>query len=231
MSWSGRIAGDRDARWATIWWAVAGVLLVIAAVLLAVGLRGRQPSLPGPPVAATSRLSTPTPRPSSTVAATAAVKPLKTASRPVSLRIPAIGVSVPVGTLGLKTDGTVEVPTDYQSVGWFRLGPTPGQVGSAVVLGHVDSQQGPAIFFRLRDLRPGDRVDVSLADGAVAHFAVTKVMIYPKDRFPARLVYASHGYSALQLVTCGGIFDPKAHSYLSNVVAFTTLESISAVGN
>ena len=135
----------------------------------------------------------------------------------------AIGVAVSVSALGLNPDGTVQVPTNYQEPGWFRLGPSPGQVGSAVILGHVDSYQGPAVFFRLRSLRPGDRIEVSLADGVIAHFMVTTVATYPKEQFPARQVYASHGYSALQLVTCGGKFDTHTHSYLSNVVAYTSL--------
>jgi sortase (surface protein transpeptidase) len=144
-------------------------------------------------------------------------------SAPVALRIPAIGVAVSVSALGLNSDRTVQVPTNFQEPGWFRLGPSPGQVGSAVILGHVDSYEGPAVFFRLRSLLAGDRVEVSLADGAVAHFVVNTVTMYKKDQFPARLVYGSHGYPALQLVTCGGKFDTHTGTYLSNVVAYTSL--------
>ncbi len=144
-------------------------------------------------------------------------------SAPVELRIPAIGVAVPVSSLGLNPDSTVQVPTDFQVPGWFRLGPSPGQPGSAVILGHVDSRKGPAVFFRLRSLRPGDRVEVMLADGVVAHFVVRTVATYKKTDFPARRVYGSQGYSALQLVTCGGTFDNRTHHYLSNVVVYTSL--------
>jgi hypothetical protein len=94
-------------------------------------------------------------------------------------------------------------------------------------LGHVDSYRGPAVSFRLRSLRAGDRVEVSLADGVVARFVVRTVAMYPKKLFPARLVYASHGYSALQLVTYGGKFDSHTHSYLSNVVDYTSLLAIT----
>jgi sortase (surface protein transpeptidase) len=139
------------------------------------------------------------------------------------LRIPAIGVSLRLSTLGLNPNGTVQVPTKDQTPGWFRLGPTPGQIGSAVILGHVDDYQGPAAFYRLRSLRAGDKVDVSLADGVVAHFAVTAVASYLKTQFPAQQVYASHGYRALQLVTCGGQFDAGTGHYLSNVVVYTSL--------
>jgi len=132
-----------------------------------------------------------------------------------------------VSTLGLNPDGTVQVPTNYQEPGWFRLGPSPGQVGSAVILGHVDSYLGPAVFFRLRALRPGDKVEVRLADGVVTHFVVTTVAMYPKSRFPTRLVYGSKGYSGLQLVTCGGTFDTQTRSYLSNVVVYTALTAVT----
>jgi hypothetical protein len=116
-------------------------------------------------------------------------------SAPVALPIPVIGVAVSVSALGLSPDGTVQVPTDFQEPGWFRLRPSPGQVGSAVILGHVDSYQGPAVLTGCG----------------------------PKEQFPARRVYGSHGYSALQLVTCGGTFDTHTRSYLSNVVAYTSL--------
>ena len=144
-------------------------------------------------------------------------------SVPVALRIPAIGVAVSLSTLGLNPDRTVQVPTNFQEPGWFRLGPSPGQVGSAVILGHVDSYQGPAVFFRLRSLQAGDQVEVSLADGMIARFVVNTVATYPKEQFPAQQVYASHGSSELQLVTCGGKFDTRTRSYLSNVVAYTSL--------
>ncbi|GAY13014.1 peptidase C60 sortase A and B [Pseudonocardia sp. N23] len=153
--------------------------------------------------------------------------PMAGRSLPVELRVPAIGLSVPVSQLGLNPDRTVEVPTDFQQPGWFRLGPTPGQLGSAVILGHVDSYRGPAVFFRLRSLQAGDTVEVSRVDGSVAHFVVDTVATFPKAQFPAEQVYASHGTSRLQLVTCGGEFDSAARSYLSNVVAFTSLVSVT----
>jgi sortase (surface protein transpeptidase) len=151
-------------------------------------------------------------------------------SAPVSLRIPAMGVSVSLSSLGLNADKTVQVPTKYEEPGWFKLGPTPGQVGSAVILGHVDDKRGPAVFFRLKSLRAGDTVDVSLTNGSVSHFVVKTVQTYSKAQFPASKVYASHGYSALQLVTCGGTFDKASGHYESNVVAFTSLVSTTPAG-
>jgi sortase (surface protein transpeptidase) len=148
-------------------------------------------------------------------------------SSPVTLRIPAIGVSLRLSSLGLNADGTVQVPVKDQAPGWFRLGPTPGQVGSAVILGHVDDYKGPAAFYQLRSLGAGDKVDVGLANGAVAHFSVTSVASYLKTQFPSQLVYASHGYRALQLVTCGGQFDSSTGHYLSNTVVYTSLVGIT----
>ncbi|MGA8112664.1 MAG: class F sortase [Actinocatenispora sp.] len=196
------------------WWVLAIVLAVIVVIaagsVVAVGLgQDHDQTHTADRVAAS---------PSSTSSGPAMAR-----SAPVSLEIPAINVRVPVSRLGLNPDHTVEVPTDFQRAGWYRLGPTPGQVGSAVILGHVDSYRGPAAFFRLRSLRAGDRVDVTLADHEVVHFMVNRVATFSKKHFPSRLVYASHGYRALQLVTCGGKFDTEARSYESNVVAFTSM--------
>jgi hypothetical protein len=148
-------------------------------------------------------------------------------SVPLTLKIPALGLSVSLGTtLGLNADGTVQVPDNTVHPGWFRLGPAPGQVGSAVILGHVDSYLGPGVFFELRTLAAGDQVDVDLADGVTAQFTVDSVAMYSKPQFPAQRVYGSHGSSALQLVTCGGVFDHQTGSYLSNIVVYTSLSSV-----
>jgi len=159
-------------------------------------------------------------------AGTPGVKPAAR-SVPVGLSIPAINLLAQVSELGLNPNRTVQVPANFQEPGWYKFGPSPGQVGSSVILVHVDSYQGPAIFFKLRSLRPGDRVDVALADGVVTHFVVRQVAMYPKSQFPTAQVYGSHGYSALQLVTCGGVFDTQTRSYLSNVVVYTSLVSAS----
>jgi sortase (surface protein transpeptidase) len=134
-------------------------------------------------------------------------------------------VSEPLLRLGLQPDRTVEVPApkDAAYPGWYELGPTPGQVGSSVILGHVDSLRGPAVFYRLRTLEHGNHVDVRLDSGVVAHFEVQKVVTYPNEDFPARTVYGSHGYPALNLVTCGGAYDRDNGGYQSNVVAYTRL--------
>jgi Sortase domain len=206
------------------WVTAAAILLVTAAGLTAVVRAGgpARPTAAPVPVAATrAATAAPATEPRSAPASSppAAVPP----TPPVSLRIPTLGLAVGLSQLGLNPDRTVQVPTDFQRPGWFRLGPSPGQPGSAVILGHVDSYRGPAVFFRLRTLKPGDRVEVGLAGGGVARFAVRAVATYPKASFPGRQVYASHGGRSLQLVTCGGQFDYRARSYLSNVVVYTEL--------
>ncbi len=199
-------------------WRLAAVVLLLAAVAaLYLGLRGNHDALAGLPPAASGG---PVPAPK-------VVVPPVGRSIPVRLNVPAIGLKVALSELGRNPDGTVEVPSDFQEPGWYRLGPSPGQVGSAVILGHIDSYLGPAVFFRLRYLRPGDHVNVTLADGLITHFVVRKIAMYPKTDFPDLLVYGSHGYSGLQLVTCGGVFDTQTRNYLSNVVVYTALTAVS----
>jgi hypothetical protein len=145
---------------------------------------------------------------------------------PVRLRIPAIGVDTGLQRLGRDHDGSVEVPSGphrWYMAGWYAGGTRPGDPGSAVILGHVDSTAGPAVFYRLRDLRPGDRFEVVRADGSLARFAVERVEQYPKARFPTDDVYYPTLTPRLRLVTCGGSFDPVAHSYRSNVIVFARL--------
>lgn len=148
-------------------------------------------------------------------------------STPRSIDIPAINLQVSLSLLGLNPDHSVQVPTNFAQPGWYDLGPSPGQIGSAVILGHVDSYRGPAVFFRLRDLVPGDQIHVTLDDGLIANFEVTLVANYPKVDFPSDQVYKSQGKSELQLVTCGGVFDSRTRSYLSNVIVYSSLISVT----
>ena len=110
-----------------------------------------------------------------------------------------------------------------QRTGLVPVGPFSGPIGSAVILGHVDSYEGPAVFFKLRLLVAGDIVNVTLADGVVAQFRVTSVATFLKSSFPDDEVYASHRLQRAALVTCGGTFDTGTGHYLSNIVVFTSL--------
>jgi hypothetical protein len=139
-------------------------------------------------------------------------------SPPARLEIPAIGVSTPLVRLGLLADGTMEVPRDYGVAGWFSGGPMPGQLGPAVVAAHVDSRTGPAVFYRLRDLRPGDQLRVVRADGRVVRFEVESLARYPKREFPYDEVFGATTTPALRLITCAGDFDRSQRSYRDNLV-------------
>ena len=145
---------------------------------------------------------------------------------PVRLEIPRIGVATGLLRLGRDTDGTVEVPEGprkWDTAGWYAGGTRPGDPGSAVILGHVDSRSGPAVFYRLRELRPGDRVEVVRAGGSRVRFTVERVEQFDKQRFPTDDVYYPTLTPQLRLVTCGGAFDPATGHYRSNVIAFASL--------
>jgi sortase family protein len=142
---------------------------------------------------------------------------------PVRLEIPGIGVSTGLERLGRARDRTVEVPSDWDVAGWYAGGPRPGDPGSAVVLGHVDSRTGPAVFYRLDELRPGDRVEVVRADGSRAVFRVDRTEVYAKTRFPTAEVYYPTLTPMLRLVTCGGPFDTASGHYRDNLIVFATL--------
>jgi len=149
------------------------------------------------------------------------VRPLAR-SVPVSVRIPAIGVSAPVMQLGKNADGTVQVPPldDHDLTGWYQYGAAPGQRGTAVILGHVDSATGISVFYDLKDVRAGDLIYVTLADGKVAAFTVDGVQSVAKDAFPTTAVYGRAGYPELRLITCGGLFDEATGHYLDNIIAY-----------
>ncbi|MEU2351224.1 class F sortase [Modestobacter sp. NPDC049651] len=144
-------------------------------------------------------------------------------ARPVRVTIPAIGVDSDLVDLGVDAGGALVPPTDFARAGWFAAGPVPGDVGPAVLAGHVDSYRGPAVFFRLDELRPGDRVTVERSDGRTVQFAVTRVARYAKDRFATDEVYGPTADPQLRLVTCGGAFDRSRRSYLDNVVVYARL--------
>jgi sortase (surface protein transpeptidase) len=139
---------------------------------------------------------------------------------PARIVIPAIGVDADVIDLGLQDDGTMEVPTDFEQAGWFAPGPRPGRVGPAVIAGHVDDRDGPAVFFRLTELGAGDLIEVHGEGGEVIVFEVRETEQHPKDAFPTERVYAGTPGPELRLITCGGVFDRTERSYRDNVIVY-----------
>jgi sortase (surface protein transpeptidase) len=142
---------------------------------------------------------------------------------PTSLVIPRIGVRTPLVRLGITPSGALQVPASTAVAGWYTGSARPGAVGSAVIAGHIDSVSGPGVFFRLRLLRPGNRVYVQRVNGSVAVFEVTAVHTYLKTRFPTEAVYGPQASAQLRLITCGGTFDYATGHYLSNIIVYATL--------
>jgi len=141
---------------------------------------------------------------------------------PVSLTIPLIGVKTNLITLGLASGGEMQVPSSTTVAGWYTGSPRPGAIGSAVIVGHVDSVSGRGVFYRLPELKNGDDVYVKRADGTTAEFRVTEIQTYLKDHFPTDTVYGPTPDAQLRLITCGGAFDAATHHYLSNIVVYAT---------
>ncbi|TYB91402.1 class F sortase [Micromonospora sp. WP24] len=211
-------------------WRAAGTVVVVLLAMAGVGMIGASmttASAPRPP----QPLAQAGPEPSQLAEADqpAEGEPAPTGlprATPTTIAIPRIGVDAQIMSLGTNPDGTVQVPPLEQAdrAGWYEPGPSPGEVGNAVIVGHVDSAvMGPAVFFDLGALKPGDTVTVNRSDGTLATFRVDSVKSYPKDQFPTELVYGPSERPGLRVVTCGGQFDETARSYLNNVIVFASL--------
>jgi hypothetical protein len=153
----------------------------------------------------------------------ARVRPLGD-SVPVRVRIPAIKVDAPVTTLGLDAQGRLQVPddTDRNLAGWYRDGPAPGTAGNAIIDGHVDTMQGPAVFYLLGSLHKGDTVEIDRRDRRTAVFTIDAIEVYAKDAFPSKRVYDPTRRPELRVITCGGGYS-RASGYLGNVVLYAHL--------
>jgi len=148
----------------------------------------------------------------------------ETSPTPVGLSIPVIDVEAPIEGYGVDPDsGLMAVPDNVTDVAWYEHGPRPGDPGSAVLAAHVDlAGQGPGVFFDIRDLEPGDLVEVRFDDGSRRDFEVTATATYPKVELPLDAVFSRSGPAVLTLITCGGVFDPDSSRYDSNVVVYAT---------
>ena len=200
-----------------------------AALTLAPLTTGRQTSAPS--TSAVSRTSSRKPLKVASSRSRSALQVRLVRSVPVRIDVPAIGVHAPTGSVGVDADGVLQVPPLSRPylTAWYRLGVTPGEIGNAVIVGHVDSYaSGPAVFYKLGDLNLGDSVDVTLKDGVVVVFRVDRVALYAKSNLPIGDIFGRSRYPGLRLITCGGAFDSTTHEYLSNVVAFASLSGSRA---
>jgi sortase (surface protein transpeptidase) len=139
---------------------------------------------------------------------------------PSRLAIPSIGVETELERLAVRDDGTLAPPDDFGRAGWFAEGPAPGERGPAVIVGHIDSRDGPAVFHRLAELRAGDLVEVTRTEGTSIRFAVTDTYEAAKDAFPTEAVYGPTAGPTLRLVTCTGAFDRASRHYVSNLIVY-----------
>ncbi|MEU9174564.1 class F sortase [Streptomyces sp. NPDC048420] len=148
-------------------------------------------------------------------------------SVPDRVSIPAIRVDAPVLPVGLDADGWVGAPPpeDPNLAGWFTGAVSPGEKGTAVVVGHVDNKQGPAVFYGLGALKKGNRVEIRRQDGKTAVFEIYGIEVFEKNNFPGDRVYGSKGTPELRVITCGGGFS-KQTGYAGNVVAFARLVEV-----
>ena len=218
---------------------LVGVLLV--GVLLVVhGLRSQGPPEPPLSVAGStgSPAATPTTPSGSATSSTAPSHATSTSSSshaervpnfgphlppsaPVSVDIPSVGIrSSHIVELGIGRDGVLEAPTSFATPGWYAAGPTPGELGPFVIAGHVDSRNGPAVFYRIGALHKGSQVMVKRADGTTARFTIDDVGRYRKTDFPTERVYGNVTRAEIRLITCGGAFDHTTGHYVDNIVAF-----------
>ncbi len=177
------------------------------------------PAPPAPPAPPSSSVS---PLGSLGAAPAASVAPIAK-SVPVRIQIPAIQVDSTLTGLGLQNDGTMQLPPTGFPAGWYTGAPTPGELGPAIITGHVDWGGHPGVFYDLRHLTPGAQITVTRADGTTAVFRVSRVQTFPKDAFPTATVYGNLDHPGLRLITCGGSFDHAARSYVDNIIAFADL--------
>jgi sortase (surface protein transpeptidase) len=173
----------------------------------------------------TGKAPTPTTAPPARTRQQRAPRAIARRAQPAAIAIPAIGVSAPVVRLGLTSDGRLMAPESWSAAGWWAGGPKPGEHGPAVIAGHVDSKTGPAVFFRLPELRRGDHVIITDSDRSTVRFAVERIERHPKDGFPTASVYGATRGPTLRLITCGGTFDRSSGHYRDNIIVFASIAS------
>ncbi|WP_394360276.1 class F sortase [Amycolatopsis sp. SB7-3] len=190
-----------------------GGRMVAAALVLSLALTGCGTDEPAAPAAAAPSESAPP-----------VVKPYN-GTRPTNVKIPKIGAESSLVTVAVGKDGKMSVPSakNPMQAAWYRLSPVPGDVGPSILLGHVDGNKQPGIFYKLKDVNPGDEVLVERSDGKNLKFVVEKKDQVPKDQFPEEAVYGNTDKPQLRLITCGGVFDKEEHSYKDNIIVYANL--------
>lgn len=208
-------ARRRRSRRRRTWWMTGGLALLFFGLF---GVGAGLGLLPGPPGLPTANQSGSPPAHTATALSRSA---------PTRIAIPAIGVSAPIMSVGLATDGAIGTPPlDQRNLaGWYAGGPSPGETGPAIIVGHVDGPSGESVFYHLDSLKPGNTVRVTRADGKVAVFTIYSVAYYPKGKFPGTQVYGNDGRPDLRLITCGGPYLGGEAGYADNVVAYASLRS------
>jgi sortase (surface protein transpeptidase) len=191
------------------YWQFLGVAMLVVGVAVLGAVSHDERAAPSI-TASSDKVAAPAPRPAHR----------ERASVPVRVEIPSIGVRAPVIKLGLNPDRSLEVPKDFGDTGWWSGGPRPGEPGPAVIVGHVDSYTGPAVFYRLSELGRGDEIVVVGRDGSRSRFTVEGSERYPKDDFPTARVYGRTDGPTLRLITCGGDFDSSTGHYVDNAVVY-----------
>jgi hypothetical protein len=197
-------------------------LLIALGVLLAWAFSASQRSAPKTPPPASRVLPVPRVQIGALRGDYTVGKVDASAAPPARIQIPAIGVSAKVIALGLNRDGTIQTPKAWDEAGWYKPGPEPGERGPAVVVGHVDSKSGPAVFYRLRALRRADAIRIVRRDGTTVRFRVQRIERWPKSDFPTRRVYGPSRGAALRLVTCGGNFNASTGHYVDNTIVYAS---------
>ncbi|GAA2995221.1 class F sortase [Streptosporangium longisporum] len=227
--------GGRVMRSVLILAGIAGVITVLVGVLFMLaspeeyGLADGRTTLPprsevaGAPADPYFKGPATAPPPQPTVPAAPPMQP----SSPVRLVIPKLGVNAPVRSVGLDRKGAIEVPPvgNPNLVGWYRSGPTPGEAGPAIMLGHKDTRSGSAVFSRLDEIRNGDVIEVHRKDGIIAVYTVGGLEQAEKSVFPTQRVYGESPVPRLHLITCGGVYDRATGHYTDNVIAYATMTS------
>lgn len=194
---------------------MAGLVILVTVGFVAMGMgmhSSAEPPSPGPEQ--TGSLGN---------TSTASAHPALDPSKPVRLEVSAVGIDTKLVELGLNPDQTLEVPANPLLAGWYSGSPAPGQRGPSVIAGHVDSNDGPAVFYRLGQVQPGDQIQVTLQDDEIASFTVTGTRSYPQKDFPTQTVYGNTDRATLRLITCGD-WNIETEQYDANVVVFAQLD-------